>query len=104
MNCNKGLSMIDLRNAIGLHEASKHTGSFRGGKPTCTATMTRWILRGVVAPDGTRVRLDAVRLGGKWLTSLDALQRFAERQTPAIDGDSLVANRTPTRRSKAASR
>jgi hypothetical protein len=28
------------------------------------------------------VRLEAVRLGGRWLTSREALQRIAERLTP----------------------
>jgi hypothetical protein len=49
-------------------------------------TVWRWVLRGVKAPDGTRVRLEAARVGGCWLTSREALTRFSERLTPRLDG------------------
>jgi hypothetical protein len=42
----------------------------------------RWVLDGVRLKSGQKVRLEAVRLGGRWITSMEALQRFAIAQTP----------------------
>ena len=41
------------------------------------------LCRGVINQRvGRRVRLEAIRCGGRWLTSVDAVQRFIEAQTP----------------------
>jgi hypothetical protein len=53
----------------------------RDGKKVHAATLTRWALAGVVGASGERVRLEAVRIGGRWITSREALERFAERLT-----------------------
>jgi hypothetical protein len=50
-------------------------------------TVWRWVMHGVKAPDGKRVRLEAARVGGCWLTSREALTRFSERLTPRLDGN-----------------
>ncbi len=42
----------------------------------------RWILHSARNPAGEIVRLEAVRLGSRWMTSREALQRFAEQLTP----------------------
>jgi len=57
------------------------------------ATVYRWCLRGVPGPNGERVKLRAVRVGGGWLTSRQALQEFAERLTPK-DADAVTPPRT----------
>ena len=69
------------------------------GQKLHVSTILRWILRGV---DG--VKLEAVRLGGRWVTSREALQRFAERLTPRLDGDPVHTPRTPTARRRASER
>jgi hypothetical protein len=52
----------------------------RGPKsPSC---ILRWILDGVQLPSGEHLRLEGVKLGAQWFTSVEALQRFGERQTP----------------------
>lgn len=44
------------------------------------STVLRWVLH------GTRgVRLEAQRIGGRWLTSHEAVQRFMDRLTPNLD-------------------
>jgi hypothetical protein len=53
----------------------------RSGK-LAFSTVLRWVLRGVKTPHGS-MKLDAVRLGAKWFTSEQALQRFAEALTGA---------------------
>ena len=42
------------------------------------STVTRWILNGVVGKDGTRVKLKAVRFGGRWLVREADLKAFLE--------------------------
>jgi hypothetical protein len=61
-------------------------------------------LDGAPGPDGRRVRLEAVRLGGRWLTSAEALARFAERLPPRLGVEEAPAPRTPARRQKASER
>jgi hypothetical protein len=79
--------MLDLTTeaAVRLDEAAKLVPPSRGGKRTHISTILRWILEGAKTPAGEVVRLEAARLGGKWVTSREALQRFAERLTPNLD-------------------
>src|SRR5579883_403932 len=77
--------MIDTtsENLLSLAEAVKLLPAGRGGRRVHFSTVLRWVLDGAKGPDGTRVRLEGVRLGGRWLTSRQALQRFVEKLTPA---------------------
>ncbi len=50
------------------------------------------------------VRLECVRVAGRWLTSTQALSRFAARQTPAMEDDPPPPPRTPGRRQRASER
>jgi hypothetical protein len=62
----------------------------------------RWITTGIPGPDGERVRLEGVRVGGRWLTSEEALARWAESLTPRLDTDPAPAPRTPGQRRRGA--
>src|SRR5437660_1613990 len=75
--------MIDLANEslLSLAQAAAALPTGRQGKKVHLSTILRWILAGVRTPTG-RVHLEGIRLGGRWLTSREALQRFADRQTP----------------------
>src|SRR5438552_3149705 len=75
--------MIDLASEqrIGLHEAAKLYPSFRNGRPTHISTPLRHITKGTKLPSGEIVRLEGARLGGRWITSIEAVQRFMERLT-----------------------
>jgi hypothetical protein len=97
--------MIDLltETVLGLKDAAKLVPSARQGRPVSFACLWRWVLHGAKAPDGERVRLEAVRLGGRWVTSREALQRFAERLTPQAQ-DQPAPPRTPRQRRRAAER
>src|SRR5229473_3410516 len=68
--------------------------STRQGKPLHPSTVLRWILDGVKTADGRRVKLEACRCGGRWVTSAAAFQRFVEAQTPLLEAN--PAPRTPT--------
>jgi hypothetical protein len=95
--------MIDLSSEppISLAAAARLIPPARKGKRTHLSTLLRWILTGAKAPDGTVVRLDAIRLGGRWMTSAAALQRFAEQLTPRLDSPAPPDVRTPTQRQRA---
>jgi hypothetical protein len=53
-----------------------------GGSELHLSTVLRWCTVGVKSPDGTVVRLEAVRVGKRWVTSAEALNRFIDRITP----------------------
>jgi hypothetical protein len=105
---------IDVSRAFGPAPAARKVPPFRyetgpDGQPkpipTHPSTIVRWITKGVkVKGEGGKariVRLEAVRLGGRWLTDDEALARFAERLTPTFSGDD-APSRSPSSRSRAA--
>jgi hypothetical protein len=55
---------VTSEQTISLAAAAKLVPPARTGKRTHLSTILRWILVGAKAPDGTRVRLEAVRLVG----------------------------------------
>ena len=67
--------------ALTLSQAAKLVPSYREGRPTHVSRLMRWIVNGVRADDGRVFKLEAMRLGGQWITSAAALQRFAEAMT-----------------------
>jgi hypothetical protein len=86
-----------------LSEAVKRFPSFRCNRPVHTATLTRWILSGVRARDGGRIKLEAKRLPGRWVVTDEAIDQFIERLTNDRAGAAAeVPVRTPAARSKAA--
>ena len=72
---------ISTEQLIALKEVAKRIPG-RGGRPTNFATIWRWIMKGSIAPGGKRVRLRAARIGGKWVTSVEAVQEFLQALTP----------------------
>jgi hypothetical protein len=94
--------MFDLtaEKPIRLAEAAQIAGTGRGGRPIHISTILRWILSGVRSPSGIKIRLDGVRLGHHWCTSREAMQRFAERLTPAPTSDPGPAPRTAGKRQR----
>lgn len=81
---------------IGLTQAANLCGTFRDGKVTHPATLTRWATKGVRLPDGRVLRLETMRLNGRLLTSRPALVRFIRAQqyeTNAPDGGTATEGR-----------
>ena len=54
-------------------------GARATGKGVHPVTLWRWARRGLNGPDGQKVRLEVVRIGGTNCTSQEALQRFIDR-------------------------
>jgi hypothetical protein len=95
---------IDLRTEekMSLSQAARTLPPGRLGRPTSLSTLLRWIQDGVKTPSGEIVHLEALRLGSRWLTSAEALQRFAEKLTPGADAPSAAGTpRTAARRRRA---
>ena len=97
---------VDLANEtiITLAQVGDYLPAFRKQARVSISCALRWVLDGVRLPAGEAVRLEAVRLGGRWLTSVEALQRFAEAQTPRLDGQAAPAPPTPATRERASRR
>ena len=74
------LGMIDVNaeHVVTLSQLAKRLPCRRSERPVHPATIHRWRNPGVRG-----VRLDCVRIGGIWHTSLEAYQRWVERLTAA---------------------
>src|SRR5262245_51788545 len=90
--------------ALSLSKAARQFPSFRQNRPVAPSTVFRWIRFGVLLPDGRRVRLEAIRLGGRWLTSAQAIERFIACQTPQFSDGPVSTPRTVRQRQRAAER
>jgi hypothetical protein len=90
---------------IRLAEVGCYLPTGRNGKQLSLSAALRWVLQGVKLPDGRRLHLEAIRVGGKWVTSVEALERFALAQTPRLDCHTEQAPaRTARQRQRAADR
>jgi hypothetical protein len=86
---------------IDLTEAASRFPGQRGAARLHPATLTRWILKGSKGVNGQRVKLEALRMGSRWLTSAAALARFANALHPAGDSQTETPLRTPAARNQA---
>jgi Protein of unknown function (DUF1580) len=79
--------MIDIASeeVLSLAQAAKLLPPGRLGRPCAFPTILRWCLSGARSLDGRLVKLECLRLGGKWITSRQAIQRWAEALTPQMD-------------------
>lgn len=77
--------MIDVfsESMLTITQACRILPTGRNGARPQFTTLWRWIRDGLKAPDGHLVKLEAIRIGCKWMTSREALARFFQRLTPA---------------------
>jgi hypothetical protein len=96
--------MIDLKTEqlLSLCEAARRLPPGRRGRPVHFSCVLRWIMDGVRTPHG-KVQLEAIRMGGRWITSVEALERFAAAQTPDLTERPQLP-RTPAARRRASER
>jgi hypothetical protein len=71
--------------ARSLAQVAKLVPAGRGGRPTSPTTVWRWSRAGVKTADGRTVRLETMRIGGRYVTTEQALRRFlaAQQDAPA---------------------
>lgn len=100
-------TMIDLatENIRSLAQAAKLIPS---NKTTTVSpcTVWRWCTTGVRALDGRQVKLDAIRIGGRWVTSVEAIDRFSRDLTGVAAEDEVrpTPSRSPSKRQSASAR
>lgn len=82
-----------------VSEVARLIPPFRGGKRGTPSLVTRWITDGVRGLGNARVRLEAVRLSGRWVTTAGALSRFLQAQQAELPGGDVAvpAGPAPTR-------
>ena len=98
------LTEIQSGGGLSLSAAGRLFPAHRGEGTVDPSTVFRWVTRGTRAADGRPVRLEAVRVGGRWLTSRGAVARFVTTLTTAADPNprtTAPVPRTPTARHQA---
>ena len=91
---------------VGVSELAKGM-SGRGGRPTAPSTVHRWIFGGSNV-EGRRIKLEAARIGGRIVSTKEALRRYLNalngiEETPASPARSEPpAPSTATRRKQVA--
>ena len=96
------MSDILSETIVSIHEAAAMFPGRRPGKKLNFSTLWRWILKGIRTTDGQVIRLEACRLGSRWVTSREAIARFSARLTPtAADTPATAPVRTPAARLRA---
>lgn len=68
--------MLTKEQLVPLPQLAKGTSPIRLDRPVAVSTVHRWRDPGIRG-----VRLECVRIGGRWLTSVEAFERFCETLT-----------------------
>jgi hypothetical protein len=86
------LTEIQNGGGLSLSAAGRLFPAHRGNGAVDPSTVFRWVTKGTKATGGRAVKLEAVRVGGRWLTSRGAVARFVAALTAAA----VPASATPT--------
>jgi hypothetical protein len=90
---------------LSLAAAAHRLLSLRQDRPVNPATVLRWVLKGTLLPDGTRLRLPAVKVAGRWCTTVEALEGYlADITAAALPVSTTAAPRSPIQRKRASER
>jgi len=95
---------LTLELLLSLAQAARRFPPYRRGRPVNPSTIWRWCRQGVKVPGGSIVKLECVRLSGRWLTSQEAISRFVAAQTPPGDTEARSTPRSPKMRQRASER
>ena len=100
------LTEIQSGGGLSLSAAGRMFPAHRGVGTVDPSTVFRWVTKGAKTVGGQVVKLDAVRVGGRWLTSRGAVARFVQALTPATEPASALppVSRTPAARLRASER
>jgi hypothetical protein len=81
-----GMISVNDEHILTFSQLAKRLPRRRRDRPTSPSTVHRWRSRGVRG-----VRLEAVRIGGTWVTSLEAYERFCHAVTANTGGKVQVS-------------
>ncbi len=79
-----------------LEEARAELGT--SGTPCNFSTVYNAVTKGSQLPDDSRLPLEAVRVGGRWITSKQAIERFVTALTEAWSGRATGAPTVTTKK------
>ncbi len=74
---------ILCESVISLAQAARRLPGTRENQRVHPSTILRWITRGTRTLDGRTVRLEGCRCGYRWVTSVEALDRYTSTLTDA---------------------
>jgi hypothetical protein len=77
------LAEIQAGDGLAMSAAGRLFPGHRGKSNVDPSTVFRWITKGTRTTSGAIVKLEAVRVGGRWLTSRGAVARFVQALTDA---------------------
>lgn len=101
----KSSSTILHENPQGFASLARRFPSHRRDGHITPQCLWRWATRGVRLQDGRTVRLKAIKVAGRFLSSLSAIERFVAAQNEPIDGPPLpTLVRSLAKRSAASAR
>jgi hypothetical protein len=85
-----------------LPQVASQISPGRQGRPVHISTLTRWVVKGVRASDGSRIRLRAVRFPSGWRTTLEWVHEFIQAITADRIGHPVTVRgrRAATRRDR----
>jgi len=105
MHTQQLLDEVTAGEGLTLSRLAKHCpAARRNGRPVSLPTLLRWVLEGSPGPDGQRIKLEAVRMAGRWISSRAALQRWIAAQSPQTEGEPVPAPRSPGKRQRSSDR
>jgi hypothetical protein len=87
-----------------LTRAARRIPRTRQDRAVTIGCLLRWVMAGVLAPDGQRIYLEGARMAGRWVTTPAALQRFIAAQNLPPASEQPPAPRSPTKRRRACER
>ena len=95
-------SLIDeimAHGGLGFAAVAKMFPAHKGPQKSLnTATVFRWHARGIRGEDGTLVKLEAIRVGGKHISSALAVRRFISALSEPVA--SVAVPRSPAQRQR----
>ncbi len=94
------LAEIQAGGGLTLSAVGRQFPGHRGGKAVDPSTIFRWVMTGAKGVDGRRVKLEAARVGGRWLTSTLAVGRFVTALSSTGQQEAAPL-RTPAARNQA---
>ena len=78
---------LDQESLITFRDLAKNLPLGKGGRPVSISTLHRWRIRGIAGG----IKLEAIRVGGRWCTSRAAFDRFNARVTAAKSASPSIA-------------
>ncbi len=91
--------LLNGEKLIGLGEAARSLPGYRENTTMHPSALLRWVTHGARGQDGQLKRLEAVRLGSRWLTSHESLARFSSALACTATNETPI--RSPTAQNRA---